>query len=91
MWPPSSGVNTSPHSCGPIAEAPFSTAAFSHSPPPPPRYSLLLHRALPPPPKIFSVATQSRSKSGAVLVFARGFGHEDFIERKSLLKSLERA
>ncbi len=32
MWPPSSGVNTSPHSCGPRAEAPFSTTAFSHSP-----------------------------------------------------------
>jgi hypothetical protein len=45
-----------------------------------------------PPPKIFSVAPLSRGKNwDAVLAFILCFGHEDFIETKSVLKIIERA
>jgi hypothetical protein len=40
---------------------------------------------------ILCCTTEPRQKSGAVLVFLQRFGHEDFIERKSLLKVFKKS
>ncbi len=70
--------NTSPHSCGPIGQAPFGALLIWAC--------RLLRKLLPhtPPPDILCCYTEPRQKLGAVLAFTQRFGHEDLILQKSL-------
>jgi hypothetical protein len=73
--------NTSPHSCGPIGQAPFRALLIWACKL---VRKLLPHTPPPPPPDILCCHTDPRQKSGAVLAFTQRFWHEDFILRKSL-------
>ncbi len=84
FWPVPPIENTSPHSCGPIGQAPSGAlliwackmlrSSSSHSP---------------PPPDILCCHTELQKK--LVLAFTQRFGHEDFILWKGLSNVLERA
>jgi hypothetical protein len=83
------GENISPHSCGPIGEAPFGALLI---------WAWKLLRKLlphtPPPPDILCCYTEPLQKLGAVLAFTQHFGHKDLFNEKfikNFRKSLDKA
>jgi hypothetical protein len=87
FWTSAACPDNLSQSCGSIAEAPFIPLLIWACK----LLRKLLSHTLPPPPDILYCYSEPRQKSGAVLAFTQCFGHEGFIEQKSLSKVLERA